>query len=197
MFMFYFNDSPDMYNPKYYKNGKLYQLKPRAEAIHTFRSNDGTIIAIFQGNRGDNPKLDFRVKYLNASPEAKPVQLPHVDWVVDLLIKAQKYPEEVKGLLDYFIEFYKTCKPFSSVEDRAAYVPESQKIIHDRYSHVAVPGTFSMDGIALILELFCICEKQTADAHQFHLLLQQTRAYLDGKINYRNLLNLAIKHREY
>lgn len=186
-----------MYNENYYKNGKMLQLRPYAEAIHTFKTGDGTIIAIFQGNRGDNPDLDFRVKYLNDDPKARPVQLPHVDWVVDLLIKAQKYPNEVKGLLDYFINFYNTCKPFASIQERATYTPVSSAIIETRYAHVNVPGTFSMGGIAIILELFCICEKQTAGAHQFKLQLQMTRDYMDGKINYRNLLNLAINHREY
>lgn len=186
-----------MYNESYYKNGKMLQLRPYAEAIHTFKTGDGTIIAIFQGNRGDNPELDFRVKYLNNDPEARPVQLPHVDWVVDLLIKAQKYPNEVKELLDYFIAFYDNCKLFTSIADRASYTPTSIKTIGGKYSYVQVPGTFSMDGIAIILELFCICEKQTIGAHQFKLQLQMTRDYMDGKINYRNLLNLAIKHREY
>ncbi len=175
----------------------MLQLKPFEEAIHTYPTADGTLIAIFQGNRGDNPKLDFRVKYLNDDPNAKPVQLPHVDWVVDLLIKAQKYPDEVKGLLDYFINFYNNCKPFTSIKERAAYTPQSLPIIDNMYGYVQVPGTFSMGGIAIILELFCICEKQTAGAHQFKLLLQMTRDYMDGKINYRNLLNLAINHREY
>ncbi|ADY36619.1 glutamine ABC transporter periplasmic protein [Phocaeicola salanitronis DSM 18170] len=59
-----------MYNENYYKNGKMFQLKPYAEAIHTFKTGDGTIIAIFQGSRGDNPELDFRVKYLNNDPNA-------------------------------------------------------------------------------------------------------------------------------
>lgn len=149
-----------MYNTDYYKNGKLLQLRPYAEAIYTFKTGDGTIIAIFQGNRGDNPELDFRVKYLNEGPDAKPVQLPHVDWVVDLIIKAQRYPEEVKAVLDYFIKFYDECKPFSSVEDRAAYQPKSINEIEMQYSHVNVPGTFSIGGIALILELFCICESK-------------------------------------
>ena len=48
-----------MYNTNYYKDEKMLQLKPYAEAIHTFKTGDGTIIAIFQGNRGDNPELDF------------------------------------------------------------------------------------------------------------------------------------------
>lgn len=186
-----------MYNEKYYKNGKMLELRPRGEALHTFQTSDGTLIAIFQGKRGDNPELDFRVKYLNKGKDARPVQLPHVDWVVDLLIKAEKFPTEVKELLDYFIDFYKTCKPFSSLEDRAAFTPKSVNQIEAKYGHVQIPGTLSMGGIALILELFCICEKQTAGAYQFNSLLEKTRQYMDGKINYRNLLNLATKHREY
>lgn len=186
-----------MYNEKYYKNGKMLQLKPRMEAIHTFETNDGTIIAIFQGSRGDNPMLDFRIKYLNNTPDASPVQFPHIDWVVDLLIKSQKFPKEVTELLDYFIKYYDDCKPFASIDDRASYIPKSRQIIGNKYSHVQVPGTLSMDGLLIILELFCICEKQTRGAHQFKLLLQNTRDCINRKINYRNVLNLAINHREY
>ncbi len=186
-----------MYNNRYYQNGKMLQLRPYAEALHTFVTEDGTLIAIFQGNRGDNPQLDFRVKYLNDEPEAIPVQLPHVDWVVDLLIKAQHFPNEVKGLLDFFINFYDDCHPFSSIEERASYIPLSKERVEEIYAHVQVDGTLSIGGIAIIIELFCLCEKQTAGAHQFKQLLENTRAYLDGNINYRNLLNLAINHREY
>ena len=32
-----------MYNENYYKNGKMLQLRPYAEAIHTFKTGDGTI----------------------------------------------------------------------------------------------------------------------------------------------------------
>jgi hypothetical protein len=184
----------NMYNEKYYQNGKMLQLKPKAEAIHTFKTSDGTLIAIFQGSRGDNPKLDFRVKYLDNEPNAKPVMLPHIDWVVDLIIKAQKYPNEVEKILDYFINFYNSCKPFSTVEERATYSPITKTDIEGMYSHVQVPGTLSIGGIAIILELFCICEKQTANAHQFKQLLHDMRDYIRGNINYRKLLNLAIKH---
>lgn len=53
-----------MYNTNYYKDEKMLQLKPYAEAIHTFKTGDGTIIAIFQGNRGDNPELGIFSKCL-------------------------------------------------------------------------------------------------------------------------------------
>lgn len=185
------------YNTDYYKNGKMLQLRPVQEAIHTYKTVDGTLIAIFQGNRGTRPELDFRVKYLNNDPNARPVQLPHMDWVVDLLIKAQQYPDAVKELLDFFIGFYDSCKPFDSVQEREDYEPSTVTRFEEKFGELNVPGTMSFGGVALILELFCLCEKQNTDAHQFKLLLKKTREYMDGTVNYRNLLKLAVDHREY
>ena len=185
------------YNPNYYRDGKMRMVRGNIEAIHTFETSDGTLIGMFQGKRGDNPELDFQVKYLNPGKEARPVLLPHVDWIVDVLLKAQLFPSEMKDILDYFISFYDNCKPFASLDDRKNYKPTSLKHIEQTYAKVVVPGTLSIGGLALILELFCLCEKQNKDAHQFKYSLVWTKECLDGKKNYRNLLNLAIKHREY
>lgn len=100
-------------------------------------------------------------------------------------------------MLNYFISFYDECKPFSSIKERSAYTPKSLDVIKIKYTHVNVPETFSMGGIVIIIKLFYVCKKQTAEVHQFKLQLQMTRNYMDGKINYRNLLNLVINHRKY
>ena len=55
----------------------------------------------------------------------------------------------------------------------------------------------SIGGIAIILELFFICEKQTPEAHQFKLALQWTKECVLGERDFNNLLNLVIRHREY
>lgn len=172
-------------------------VRGNVEAIHTFKTTDGTLIGMFQGKRGDNPELDFQVKYLNPGKDARPVLLPHVDWIVDVLLKAQLYPAEMKSFIAYFITFYDTCKPFASLDERRNYKPISPVHIEQAYANVVVPGTLSISGLALILELFCLCEKQNKDAHQFRYSLVWTNECLEGKKNYRNLLNLAIKHREY
>ncbi len=185
------------YNSDYYKDGKMRMVRGNEVAIHTFTTQDGTLIGMFQGNRGEKPELDFRVKYLNAGKDAKPVLLPHVDWIVDVLLKAQHFPEEMKAILDYFSLFYDTCTPFRSVEERRDYAPTSLGYIEKTYADVNVPGTLSIGGLALILELFCLCEKQNQDAHQFKYSLVWTKECIEGKKNYRNLLNLAINHREY
>ena len=81
-----------MYNPKYIVNGQMWQYRgPKGPAIHTFFTADGTAIGMFQGSRGVRPDLDFKVKILLPNPESVPYLLPHDEWVVDLLIKAQHY----------------------------------------------------------------------------------------------------------
>lgn len=187
-----------MYNPKYYINGKMWQYRdPKGPAIHTFIASDGTAIGMFQGKRGARPDLDFRVKILQPNTDAKPFLLPHDEWVVDILLKGQLHKDEVVQLLDYYLDFYESCTPFSSLEDRASYSPSTLQEVEQRFRHVNVPGTMSIGGIAIILELFCLCEKQTPDAHQFKLALQWAKECLLGQRDFKNLLNLVIRHREY
>ena len=51
----------------------------------------------------------------------------------------------------------------------------------------------SIGGIAIILELFCLCEKQTPDARQFKLALLWTKECVLGQRDFKNLLNLIIR----
>ena len=186
------------YNDKYYTDGgPLRQRSPRQSAIRTFVASDGTVIGMFQGTKGARPDLDFRVKILQPKPDAKPFLLPHDEWVVDLLLKAQHHKDAVVRLLDYYLEFYESCKPFDSLEERKLYQPRTLKEIETKFANVSTPGTMSIGGIAIILELFCLCEKQTPDAHQFKLALQWTKECVLGERDFKNLLNLVIRHREY
>ena len=187
-----------MYNPKYIIDRQMWQYRgPKGPAIHTFFTADGTAIGMFQGSRGVRPDLDFKVKILLPNPESVPFLLPHDEWVVDLLIKAQHYKEEIIELLDYYLRYYEVCYPFTTVEERTAYVPTTVEEIEKLYGNVSVDGTMSIGGIALILELFCLCEKQNQNAHQFCLTLLWTKECIEGTRDLKNLLNIAIRHREY
>lgn len=187
-----------MYNPKYIINDQMWQYRsPKGPAIHTFFTADGTAIGMFQGSRGVRPDLDFKVKILLPNPESVPYLLPHDEWVVDLLIKAQHYKGEIIDLLNFYLNFYENCHPFNSVEKRSAYEPTTIRKIEKLYSNVKVDGTMSIGGIALILELFCLCEKQNPDAHQFCLTLLWTKECIEGTRDLKNLLNIVIRHREY
>ena len=187
-----------MYNPKYIINGQMWQYRgPKGPAIHTFFTSDGTAIALFQGSRGVRPDLDFKVKILLPNPDSTPFLLPHDEWVVDLLIKAQHYKEEVISIIDYYLQFYEDCHPFASVKERAAFEPSTVAHIEEQFNRVCVTGTMPIGGIALILELFCLCEKQNPDAHQFRLTLLWTKECVEGTRDLKNLLNVVIRHREY
>lgn len=101
---------------------------PKQPAIRTFVASDGTVIGIFQGDRGARPDLDFRVKILQPKLDARPFLLPHDEWVVDLLLKGQHHhKEEIVQLLDYYLDFYDTCSPSASLEERAQYTPKPFK----------------------------------------------------------------------
>lgn len=170
---------------------------PKGPAIHTFITADGTAIGMFQGSRGVRPDLDFKIKILLPTPESTPYMLPHDEWVVDLLIKAQHFPHEVIGILEHYIHFYENCRPFASTEERASYTPTTVRQIEELYGNVNVDGTMPIGSIALILELFCLCEKQNPDAHQFRLTLLWTKECIEGTRDLKNLLNIVIRHREY
>ena len=194
----FFSFFENMYNPKYFINNQMWQYRsPKGPAIRTFVASDGTVIGMFQGNRGDKPELDFRVKILQPKPDAKPFLLPHDEWVVDLLLKAQHYKDDVVNLLNYYLDFYENCTPFPTPESRNAYTPKTLIEIEERFGNIAVPGTISIGGMAIILELFCLCEKQNPGAHQFKLALQWTKECVLGERDFKNVLNLVIRHREY
>ena len=117
--------------------------------------------------------------------------------MVDLLIKAQHYKEEVISIIEYYLQFYENCHPLASVEERAAFEPSTVAHIEELYHRVSVTGTMPIGGIALILELFCLCEKQNPDAHQFRLTLLWTKECIEGTRDLKNLLNVVIRHKEY
>ena len=183
------------YNTKYYYDGALHQLRPFSTAIHTYQLTDGTLIAMFQGNRGAHPDLDFKIKLLRIGENEKPETPPHLYWVADLLIKSQRFPKEIKEIVDFYVCFYDKCIPFETVEEREKYEPTTVPVISNKYNYVKVDKTLPIDYIALIIELFCYCEKRNEGAFMFKELLNNLKAYIDGDMDYMHLLYTTIAHK--
>lgn len=177
------------YNTNYYFDGALHQLRPQKTAIHTYTLTDGTIVAMFQGSRGAHPDLDFVIKLLRVGKDERPETPPHLYWITDLIIKSQKYPNEIREIVQYYISFYDRCVPFDSVEERKNYVPQTVDVILAKYGHVKVDKTLPIDYNALIIELFCYCEKRNEGAFMFKDLLNKLKAFIDGDIDYMHLLS--------
>ncbi len=180
------------YNTKYFHNDSLYQLKPFQEAFKTIILSNGMIVGLFQGSRGSNPELDFVVKILKEGSTEKPEPPIHTYWVVDLMIKSHHYPQEIKDILDYYINFYDHCHPFKSVFERNAYTPQTPSSIREKYGNLDIFHTLPMDYIALILELFSLCEKQNNKAYMFRDLLLLLKDYINGKADYMRVIKASM-----
>lgn len=183
---------PPNYNIKYYDGAELTQLRPRLKAFKTYTTNDGTLIGLFQGSRGANPAIDFVVKIL-VPGENKVMRPPtHTFWVVDLLLKIPQYRNEVREIVQYYIDFYERTAPFLSVEERNSYQLETVEEITTRYAHIEQPYTLSLDYVAIMIELFCKNEKITPGAYMFRNLLITLRDYIDGTKHYTEVLQSAL-----
>ena len=187
-----------MYNDKYLKDGVLWQLaNPKEPAIKTYILGDELIIAIFNGSKEPHPELDLRIKILLPGEQSRPFLLPHESWAMDLIIKAQHHCDEVVAFLDYFIDFYDKCIPFSKPEERNSYELKTVPYVHEHFGNVIVPGSLPIEGIAVIIEYLCINEKRAEGAHQYRLLLEWIKEAAQGQRSFMRVLNLATRHKEF
>ena len=80
---------------------------------------DGTMVAIYQGFRGENPDLDFIVKYREPG---KRLRTPsHTHWIVDLVVKGEVKKELTLSFVNALIIVYDNIEPFTTQEERNTY----------------------------------------------------------------------------
>ena len=180
------------YNAKYFHEGVLYQLSPKAAAFRTFVLSNGIIFGLFQGSRGSRPDIDFVVKILRPGPNERAEPPMHAYWVVDLMIKSHHFPEQINEILDYYIDFYDNCTPFESVDERNNYQPRTLEHIMTHYGTLSVHHTLPMDYIALIIEFFSLCEKRNSGAYMFRELLHILKDYVAGNADYMNVIKASM-----
>jgi hypothetical protein len=179
---------PIIYNEKYYNGITLKQLRPKRNAIHTYRTEDNIIVAMMQGSRGEFPELDFVVKVLMPGVDEKPFAPKHHYWVVDLMLKIESYKVEVREIVKFYCDFYTNVEPFNNTKERAQYKLETVSEIVKKYEHINQENTLSLEYVAIVIELFCICEKRNAGAYMFKNILNNLLGYIDGDIDYLKLL---------
>ena len=184
--------SKHVYNIKYYDGKDLKRLLPKQTAYATYVMKDGTIVACFQGKRGVNPEIDFVIRMLIPGADKKPIPPTHTFWIVDLLLKIPQYREEVREIVQYYIEYYDKISPFKAVAERNSYKIETVEHITKKYSHLEQDYTLSLDFVATVVELFCRNEKLTPGAYWFRNLLITLRDYIDGKKHYIEVLGAAL-----
>jgi len=168
-----------------------YKIKngPRVESLNQFELSDGTIVAIFQGFRGENPDLDFIVKY---KEPGKRLRTPsHTHWIVDLIVKGEINRPSTLDLVKELIEVYDAIDPFQTVEERNNYELVYAGEIARDFSWLDGTGSLSLELIGTLVELFSKCEKQTTGAFMFKSMLTLSKDYLEGKKDYYQIIGTS------
>lgn len=152
-------------------------------------TNSSTNVAIYQGSRGDNPDLDFIVKY---KEQTKRLRTPsHTHWITDLLVKCEYNKELVGTFVKKVLSLYDRTNPFRSVEERDNYELKFYQEELSEFELLNNHGYYKMDILVAFIELFTICEKQTKDAYMFKTLLGLVLEYCEGKKDFYQIVSYS------
>jgi hypothetical protein len=176
------------YNPKYFHDNELWQLRPKRKAINVYTTEEGLKIGMFQGSRGQYPEIDFVLKILKPGVEERLIPPPHSFWGVDLMMKIVEHNKEVIEILDYYINYYNSVVPFNTKDERANYSLETVDYVTEKYSKINQPHTLSINYVAVIIELFCKNEKRNAGAYMFRNLLETLHKYAKNEVDYMTVI---------
>ena len=152
-----------------------------------------TEVAIYQGSRGQNPELDFILKYRE---EGKRLRTPsHTHWIVDLLVKGSHSTIFRTLYLNQFvtdlIKIYDESNKFVSIEERNKYNLVYPKKMAAKYPQLQGYGYYTVETLTAFIELFSKCEKQSDGAFMFRGLLSLVKDYCDGKKDFYQIVGLS------
>ena len=72
--------------------------------LNKWELSDGSFLVIYQGSRGDNPELDFIIKYKSTKIKSRLRAPSHTHWIVDLIIKSEYSPSDISNYIKEWIE---------------------------------------------------------------------------------------------
>ena len=157
--------------------------------LQYWTTDKNTKVAIYQGSRGENPDLDFIVKY---KEKGKRLRTPsHTHWIVDLLVKAEYNKNLLSAYVTDLINLYDETTPFTSVEERNKYELAQMNVMEDKYWLLNGHGYYSVKTLTSLVELFSKCEKQSTGAFMFKTLLELVKDYCDGKKDFYQIVGYS------
>lgn len=129
-------------------------------SIKEITLQDGTIIGIFEGNRGANPDHDILIKY--QEPEKRLRTPKHIHWVIDLLIKKEHDRVLTLKFMRYLRDMYERVESFKSKEDRRnCILKETTPAKLKPFEELNKYGEYKVDFIGHLIELMIKMEKNT------------------------------------
>ena len=129
-------------------------------SIKEIKLSDGTIIGVFEGNRGANPDHDILIKYQELGKRLRTPK--HIHWVIDLLIKKEHNKELTLKFMRYLRDLYDKVESFKSKEDRKICIlKETTKEKLTPFEELNNYGEYKVDFIGHLIELMIKMEKNT------------------------------------
>jgi len=174
---------------KLLKKLKFSKKKITYYPIKYWKLSEETLVAIYQGNRGENPELDFILKYREVGKRLR--QPSHTHWITDLLVKCEYNKVIVGKFVKKVLSLYETTEPFSNTEERNSYELNFYKKHLYEFDVLDNHGYYKMDTLVSFIELFTICEKQTKDAYMFKTLLTLVLEYCEGKKDFYQIVSYS------
>lgn len=160
---------------KFKNKGKVY------ESFKEIVLSDGTIIGIFQGEKGKGPELDMRICYKDKFTKGQKRTPRHTHWVADLLIKKENNRQLTMDFINYLRNYWNTLDGLRTKEDQLNVDKKlSPKSDIDKFKELDKYGELSVEFIAYIIELFTIEEKTG----------------YEGAFMFRNLLDALINEKD-
>lgn len=121
---------------------------------------DGTVIEVFEGDRGFIKDHDILIKY---QEKGKRLRTPkHIHWVIDLLIKKEHNRELTLNFMKYLRGMYDKVGAFTSKEDRKnCELKETTEEKLKEFGELNDYGEYKVDFIGHLIELMIKMEKNT------------------------------------
>ena len=161
------------------KKGETVSL-PRKYAVKEIRLGDGTVIGVFEGNRGYIKDHDILIKY---QERGKRIRTPkHIHWVIDLLIKKEHNKELTLEFMKYLRDMYDKVGAFTSKEDRTrCELKETTDEKLERFKELNNYGEYKIDFIGHLIELMIKMEKNTSPEKPARVFRELMDAMIDEK----------------
>lgn len=129
-------------------------------AFKEFTLSDGTIIGIFQGNRGENPDLDIKICYKDRYTKGSKRTPQHIHWVIDILIKKQHSKELTLEFIKYLRDMWERVEPFRNKEEQQkCELKQTTHIKLKKFEKLNQYGEYTIEFIGHLIELMMRMEK--------------------------------------
>ncbi len=136
------------------------------------------IAFVLEGNRGQNPNLDIKVKYKKNGIN-KLLFPSHIHWIVDMIIKQKSDANLTKNFITLLYEEYQASQSLVGRDRTYETIKNEIKSFTDEfnisvYGPLNQYGYYNVDFIAVLIKLFSIAEKtSTLTAFMFESLLHE------------------------